>query len=701
MASRNAIGVVIALAIGLVLNNRYASVGLSFGALMSSFSDSDLPYRQRAEHLIAASASIALTMAVGTQLGAYGAASAIVVAIVGFIAALAVCLGNSAADIGLAAIVTITVFSTRSVPWADAWKLAIAALAGGIIQTIFSLVTMPLNPYAPQGRLLADYYRLLMTRVSDMRHPRQPTDQSRSGPMLPAAEALAALDDDFSPQGQRVRSLFTQGERIAIQLARLDDLIHILPTELLDTGRVLGNVAEKIISGLAAITDIVSGLSPRNEATPPPTGIFTFDHELINSDLLARGFSKEHIDELIECLDTIARQIWIVSDIATDVVTARRGTNWVSRPTVRYNRKFSESSRVIAANFNMQSPAFRHGLRMASGLVLAMLLTRWFSLINAYWIPMTVGLVLKPDFGSTISRGTLRMAGTLVGLILLTWVYAVAPQTFAAPLIIVGLLIFLLRYFGPMNYGLFSVFISGVIVILLAQSGQHITTLIDARAVCTLTGGAIAITAYCLWPTREEAQIGKHVEFLIRSHQQYLMSVIGRFDPSFAVSGQSIRTSRRMAQLARTSLEASIIRLNAQTTVEAELNHLLSGIMASSNRVFNASASMEAMSVSPSRQMFIEYCRPFFQSQGALFTVLADENQTPGPSDAHQLVKAFRSIKPPGDLLENPIRFEVVRLVNSTNTLAEQIIQWRSWITYQKGKPLDASVPGLPSNAAG
>ncbi len=676
MAIRNALGVVGALAIGLIIHNPFAAVGLSFGALMSSFSDSILPYRQRGEHMMAASFFIALMMAVGTQLASFWPLTAIVVAIVGFGAALAICLGASAADIGLAAIVTITVFSARSIPWTDAWQLALAALAGGTIQTALSLLMMPLNPYAPQRKILTDYYRELLNWAAGNYRMDPNADVDGKRLMVPWINNYPSLDDDFSRQGQRVRSLFTQGERIAIQFTRLGGLIQILPPAVKEPSGAMGRVEKAIHSGLATIVAILSDQPTQNGGVLTSKGIFAFDHEQLATELATHGVIQPQIDDLIECLDIIFRQIWIIADIAADAVAARRNGRDPSRPAARYNRKLSESAALIAANLNIRSPSFRHGLRMAAALTVAMLAERWLNLTNSYWLPMTVGLVLKPDFGTTISRGLLRTAGTMVGLILLTWIYALAPETIAAPLIIVGLLMFFLRYFGPMNYGLFAVFISGLIVILLSQSGQHITTLIDARALCTLIGGGIAMAAYCLWPTREETQIAGHIHTLIRSHHKYFLSVIGKFTGEFATA-QVVGPSRRAAQLARTNLEASITRLNAQIAVKPGLNRLLSGIMASSSRLFNATASMEAMEITAQRKALIAYCRPLFAAIGPFLTELADVDHASPPTTAPQLVKLLQSLKPPPELLENAIHPELVRIVNSINTLAEQMTLWR------------------------
>ena len=234
----------------------------------------------------------------------------------------------------------------------------------------------------------------------------------------------------------------------------------------------------------------------------------------------------------------------------------------------------------------------------------------------------------------------------------------------------------LLRYFGPMNYGLFAVFISGLIVILLAQGGENIMHLINARALCTLIGGGIAIAAYCLWPTREQRQVGRHIESLLRTHREYLLSVLHRFDDTLPKT-ESPPISRRKAQLARTNLEASVGRLMGEMSADPHTMRVLSGVLASSLRLYNAAAAMEAMDVTAPRRELITYCRPFFTALDQFLTHLSNEETASAPVETAQLLRTFQSIHPPTELLQDSIRIQIVHLVNSANTLGEQISAWR------------------------
>ena len=674
MAVRNAVGVAIALAVGLMVNNHLIALGLSIGALMSSFSDSALPYRRRAEHLLAASACVAAMIFVGTQTAKIWPVATAITAMVGFASALAVCLGQEAGDIGLAAIVTITIFSARSVTWDAACTLALSGLFGGLIQTACSLLMMPFHPYAPQRQMLAAYFSDLADWIKPTADGRRTLAENSIPQSPPSIDNPAALDDDFSIQGQRIRSLVTQGERVAIQLLRLREIINGLPTEAAQCKSLL-DVQDVIHQQLMGVVKILTDNRRTTNRAPMPAGIYMFDQENIAHDMGCCG-AVDRIDDLTECLAILARQLWIIADIAADAMTARSGRCDPSRPEVRYNRRLTASFALIGVNLNFHSPAFRHAIRMAACLIAGMFAAHMLRTANGYWIPMTVGLVLKPDFSATISRGLLRIAGTMIGLILLTWLYALAPAFIGIPIVLVGILMLLLRYFGPMNYGLFAVFISGLIVILLAQGGEQITHLINARALCTLIGGGIAVMAYCLWPTREQRQVGRHVESLLRTHQQYLLSVLHRFDDTLPKT-ESPPLSRRKAQLARVNLEASISRLMGEMSADPQTIRLLSGIMASSLRLFNAAAALESMDVTAPRHKLITCCRPFFTSLDLFLIHLSRAETTPAPMEMTTLLRTFQSIPLPTELLQDSIRLEIVHLINSVNTLGEQIIAWR------------------------
>ena len=66
---------------------------------------------------------------------------------------------------------------------------------------------------------------------------------------------------------------------------------------------------------------------------------------------------------------------------------------------------FRGSLATLRANLNWKSSAFRHAVRLCVCVVAGDLVGRRSDWQRSYWLPMTVVIVLKPDFSSTFSRG--------------------------------------------------------------------------------------------------------------------------------------------------------------------------------------------------------------------------------------------------------------------------------------------------------
>src|SRR5258708_21611287 len=71
----------------------------------------------------------------------------------------------------------------------------------------------------------------------------------------------------------------------------------------------------------------------------------------------------------------------------------------------------------IQNNLSFQSSTFRHALRLAASTALAGVIASAFHLTRGYWIPITVVVVLKPNFGGTLHRAVQRITGTVAGVL--------------------------------------------------------------------------------------------------------------------------------------------------------------------------------------------------------------------------------------------------------------------------------------------
>jgi hypothetical protein len=203
-------------------------------------------------------------------------------------------------------------------------------------------------------------------------------------------------------------------------------------------------------------------------------------------------------------------------------------------------------------------------------------------------------VVLKPDFTSTFSRGVLRLLGTFAGLILATALFHLLPVSALTQLLLVGAFTFCLRYWGPANYGVFTVAISGLVVFLIAATGSSPVDAMAARAANTVAGGVLAAIAYGAWPTWERTQFADSFAEMIDASRAYLQSVFARFNKPARPDEPSLDRERLAWRRARTNVESSVDRVIAEPGITAAKRDTLLSMLASSHALMLAIVGLEA-----------------------------------------------------------------------------------------------------------
>lgn len=127
---------------------------------------------------------------------------------------------------------------------------------------------------------------------------------------------------------------------------------------------------------------------------------------------------------------------------------------------------------------------------------------------RSYWITLTVGIVLKPDFGSVFGRAVLRGIGTVIGVGIGAAVLAAGGEGWPLILLIAvfagGIAVGRVR-----NYGILSAFVTPLIILQMDLASTGSWNVVLARLVDTVLGCAIVlIFGYLLWPGSRRPQIG-------------------------------------------------------------------------------------------------------------------------------------------------------------------------------------------------
>src|ERR1700683_2384567 len=73
-------------------------------------------------------------------------------------------------------------------------------------------------------------------------------------------------------------------------------------------------------------------------------------------------------------------------------------------------------------------PPLLFGLRLWASVCLALYVTFWLELDNAYWAGTSAALVCQRHLGASLRKGCFRMVGTVVGAVWIVALAAVFPQ---------------------------------------------------------------------------------------------------------------------------------------------------------------------------------------------------------------------------------------------------------------------------------
>lgn len=536
IAFRNALGVALPLGIGIALGKALGAVAIATGALNVSYSDGSDPYVQRARRMLVWSVLGAISVFIGSVTGKYHWAAIVVAAAWAFLAGMLVSISSRAGDLGLNTLVTLIVFAARgALSPINALIAALLVLAGGLLQTCLSLLLWPIRRRAPERQALAQLYLDLARDVDP--HSGKLSSMPFSTLSAQAQETLSALGRDHSIEGERYRLLFDQAERIRLSSFLLERLRQALRNGEQQNTPERHEADECVDQFLENASKLLQRVGEALRTDEPIKGGPDLLREL---DLISEGVHCRESDsdpllsnELPSAIETLSGQLRAVLDI-TQRTTPEGFAEFEKHEAAQpWKLQLRNWLATLRANLNFNSPAFRHAVRLSVCVAVGDAISRAISWERSYWLPMTMAVILKPDFTSTFSRGVLRLVGTFTGLILATALYHVFPQSPLTELLLVGVFTFLIRSIGPANYGVFSVAISGLIVFLIAGAGISPGEVVVQRALNTAAGGILALIAYALWPTWERTQVWEVVAEMLDACRRYCQAIVERFERDY------------------------------------------------------------------------------------------------------------------------------------------------------------------------
>jgi uncharacterized membrane protein YccC len=235
--------------------------------------------------------------------------------------------------------------------------------------------------------------------------------------------------------------------------------------------------------------------------------------------------------------------------------------------------------RTIRNNLSFESDGFRHALRLGVIAVLGQSIATVLHLPRGYWITVTILFILKPNFGGTLQRAVLRLTGTVLGGL----VAAALSLTIQEEVILIAILpvlAFAALSMRPINYGLYTLALTPMIMVMLDVGHTANWETSFLRVVHTFVGGILAVVGgYVLFPIWEKQKLPGELAAAIKANADFLRAILTK-------SSAEENGERTWRQLQR---KAGLALANAMTVgqrVLSEPTHL-GGEVESSLAVIN------------------------------------------------------------------------------------------------------------------
>jgi len=249
------------------------------------------------------------------------------------------------------------------------------------------------------------------------------------------------------------------------------------------------------------------------------------------------------------------------------------------------------SFKTLRTNFQFNSSIFRHALRLSIVVLVGYLLGSYFSVQNAYWILLTIVVIMRPNYGLTKQRTRKRIIGTLIGGALAIGIVFITQNTTVYA--ILGILSLTLAFsLIQRNYTTAAMFITLSIIFIYALLQPEVLNVIQFRILDTVIGAGLAgLGNFILWPKWELKELNNVIANSINSNTGYLEEI----DDYYHKKGNlpiSYKLARKKAFLDMGELSGAFQRMTQEPKSQQKQLSLIYEIVGLNHTFLSALASM-------------------------------------------------------------------------------------------------------------
>jgi len=463
-----------------------AATSVAIGALFIAIVDVPDTPSVRLRSMLWGTLWIGLGVLVGGLVSDFGAVHVVVAIVLAGACGYAGSLGPRSGLVGVLTLVLFAVYAGDFVGAETAVENMLYFALGGALTIILNLSAVPLRRMTTVRTSIARAYRELEAATSrrglDLAAP------SVAAEIMSSRAIVQRLGCSGESQ-QWASALISDAERTRIALLALasqgDRAPELLTSLAVQAGRLCGTIAHALGRPWGG---------PRRRVSARATDQLAALESLLAStsdERLAR-LGRELVQPLRDAVASLDHS-WPIGPRAS--ITP---PHQVRAPVMGRLR----------AHAHLDDPVTEHALRLMVAFGGATLAAVLVGVSHAYWLPLTVAWVAKPDLSSTVTRVTMRVAGTIAGLLISSaLLFAVsdapgAPQILA---LVIGLASILALAYLWANYPIAVIGITVFVIVAEYLAGDGEGYDLIARLTATVIAGLWVLLIASLRPRRTGA----------------------------------------------------------------------------------------------------------------------------------------------------------------------------------------------------
>lgn len=477
---RLAIGTGLPLFIGVLTGNPGAMIYVALGAFLTAVTVRLDPYRERFREIAISTSVGVLGCLIGPAVAGHGVMTLVMLAALGLFSGLISGYG-AAFSTGAMNMLVLAVVTSHLTHTGSPWIMIVHFLSGALFVVAMLAFGALMDRDRPERRMLS---RLLMA-TAELALVAAETPSSRDPEKRAGLEGKrrAVTDQTKAAYASLIekRSHGRARTRYSLRAADILSLVNQLTMAIMAATTEQANL-QLAARQLQIIADSYNRDSKRPEIAP--------------------SNAAKH-SEALRLVARLADTIWSTAENTT---AADKSTNKPA-PVFSGNRLEGLGRRLV-----LGPEVIRSAIRLAVSMGVAVVVGEFISGNHSYWLPMTVAIVLKPDFGSVFVRAIHRSIGTLAGVAIAAGVVALVHPGIGI-VAIITLFCALIPWAGLRSYAAMVTFLTPVILLMIALvvpgSAENYA---EQRLVDTLVGAAIALVfGYLIWPRSQASNL--HASF--------------------------------------------------------------------------------------------------------------------------------------------------------------------------------------------